>query len=98
MCAVWAVVIPLFVFMAQSGCLIWLFNLPCRSRIAPVVGPAPIEMNEALADQCMQANIRASMEQLRANSKPILDQTTSGEMVICGAFYDLESGKVSFLS
>jgi hypothetical protein len=39
MCAVWAVVIPLFVFMAQSGCLIWLFNLPCRSRIAPAVGP-----------------------------------------------------------
>ena len=66
--------------------------------IAPVVGPAPIEMNEALADQCMQANIRASMEQLRANSKPILDRTTRGEMVICGAFYDLETGKVSFLS
>mgnify|MGYP007000214679 CR=1 len=34
MYAVWAVVIPLFVFMTQSGCLIWLFNLPCRSRIA----------------------------------------------------------------
>jgi len=38
------------------------------------------------------------MEQLRANSKPILDRITSGEMVICGAFYDLETGKVSFLS
>jgi carbonic anhydrase len=66
--------------------------------IASLVGPAPVEMNEALAHQCMQANVHASMNQLREGSKPILDRTTSGELAICGAFYDLETGKVSFLS
>ncbi|MGB1422944.1 MAG: carbonic anhydrase [Pseudomonadales bacterium] len=66
-------------------------------NIASLVGPNPIEITEVLADQCMKANIRASIDQLQQTSEPLSELTKSDDLTICGAFYDLSTGEVSFI-
>ncbi len=52
---------------------------------------------QKLIDLSIRANVRMSVSQLKHGSRILEDLSSSGELLIVGAEYDLETGKVSFL-
>lgn len=69
-------------------------------RIRPSVEPfKATELwndDEALVDQAVRANVRASVNQLRHGSTLLEDLCENDGLVIVGAEYSLETGKVEF--
>jgi carbonic anhydrase len=67
-------------------------------RIAPHIGPyLAIPDPERRAHEAMRANVRASVDHLRHGSQLLEEQVRSGRIMVVGAEYELETGKVSFL-
>lgn len=56
-----------------------------------------IDMSE-LIDCSIRANVRMSVSQLKHGSRALEDLSSSGQLLIVGAEYDLETGKVAFLN
>lgn len=52
---------------------------------------------DELINRSIRANVRMSVSQLKYGSRALEDLTSSGELLIVGAEYDLDTGKVSFL-
>ncbi len=52
---------------------------------------------DALIDRSMRANVRMSVSQLKHGSRILEDLSDSGQLLIVGAEYDLETGLVRFL-
>ncbi|WP_289000602.1 carbonic anhydrase [uncultured Psychrobacter sp.] len=52
---------------------------------------------DELLDRSISANVRMSVSQLKHGSRALEELTTSGKLLIVGAEYDLETGKVRFL-
>lgn len=52
---------------------------------------------DKLIDQSIRANVRMSVSQLKHGSRILEDMVSSGKLLIVGAEYDLETGKVRFL-
>ncbi len=52
---------------------------------------------DELVDRSIRANVRMSVSQLKHGSRMLEDLSTTGELLIVGAEYDLETGKVRFL-
>ncbi len=52
---------------------------------------------DELIRRSTRANVRMSVSQLKHGSRALEDLTSSGQLLIVGAEYDLETGKVSFL-
>lgn len=50
-----------------------------------------------LVDRSIRANVRMSVSQLKHGSRILEDMVNSGELLIVGAEYDLDTGKVRFL-
>ena len=51
---------------------------------------------EALMDEAIRANVRASVAQLKSSSRILEDLIQAGRLTVVGAEYSLESGKVTF--
>ena len=52
---------------------------------------------DELLKRSISANVRMSVSQLKHGSRSLEDLSSSGQLLIVGAEYDLETGKVSFL-
>ena len=52
---------------------------------------------DELIDRSISANVRMSVSQLKHGSRALEDLTNSGQLLVVGAEYDLETGKVRFL-
>ncbi|MDO5768301.1 MAG: carbonic anhydrase [Psychrobacter sp.] len=52
---------------------------------------------QELIDRSIRANVRMSVSQLKHGSRILEDLVSSGKLLIVGAEYDLETGKVRFL-
>ena len=52
---------------------------------------------DELVDRSIRANVRMSVSQLKHSSRALEDLTNSGQLLVVGAEYDLETGKVRFL-
>ncbi len=52
---------------------------------------------DELLDRSISANVRMSVSQLKHGSRALEDLTNSGQLLVVGAEYDLETGKVLFL-
>jgi len=73
--------------------------LRITSRIAPII--KPVLETPGLTDPLragMRANVLASVAQLSHGSKLIEDLVAVGKLKVVGAEYELESGRVTFLS
>ncbi|WP_421773600.1 carbonic anhydrase family protein [Gracilimonas sp.] len=53
--------------------------------------------NDDYVTEVVKNNVIHTIGQMRKNSSTIAEQEKNGDVVIVGAFYDLETGKVSFL-
>lgn len=53
--------------------------------------------NEAYVTEVVKNNVRHTMEEMREKSPIIAELERNGDVVIAGAFYDLETGRVTFL-
>jgi carbonic anhydrase len=49
-----------------------------------------------VADECVRANVRASVEQLRHGSLILEQLIDSGDLTIVGAEYSIETGYIEF--
>lgn len=52
---------------------------------------------DELLDLSISANVRMSVSQLKHGSRALEDLTSSGQLLVVGAEYDLKTGKVRFL-
>jgi carbonic anhydrase len=52
---------------------------------------------DELVDRSIRANVRMSVSQLKHGSRALEDLSGSGQLLIVGAEYDLDTGKVRFL-
>lgn len=52
---------------------------------------------DQLVDRSIRANVRMSVSQLKHGSRILEDLSSNGQLLIVGAEYDLETGKVRFL-
>ncbi|WP_352336524.1 carbonic anhydrase [Psychrobacter sp. 16-MNA-CIBAN-0192] len=52
---------------------------------------------EALIDRAIRANVRMSVSQLKHSSQALEHLTNTGQLLIVGAEYDIDTGKVRFL-
>ena len=52
---------------------------------------------DELVNRSISANVRMSVSQLKHGSRALEDLTSSGQLLVVGAEYDLETGKVRFL-
>ncbi|WP_131668439.1 carbonic anhydrase [Psychrobacter pygoscelis] len=53
---------------------------------------------DELIDRSIRANVRMSVSQLKHGSRILEDMVSSGKLLIVGAEYDLQTGKVKFLN
>lgn len=69
-------------------------------RIRPAVEPILNEHSDlddnAVVDECVRANVRASVEQLRHGSLILEQLIDSGDLTIIGAEYSIETGYIEF--
>ncbi|MCJ7590996.1 MAG: carbonic anhydrase [Woeseiaceae bacterium] len=69
-------------------------------RIRPAVEPILDEHSDlddkAVVDECVRANVRASVEQLRHGSLILEQLIDSGDLTIIGAEYSIETGYIEF--
>lgn len=67
-----------------------------RPAIEPLTQTELAKDPAALRHQCVRANVRASANHLRHGSPALERLVLSGDVVVVGAEYDLESGEVDF--
>jgi carbonic anhydrase len=69
-------------------------------RIRPAVEPVLNELSDlddmAVVDECVRANVRASVEQLRHGSLILEELIDSGDLSVIGAEYSIETGYIEF--
>jgi len=69
-------------------------------RIRPAVEPILNEHSDlddkTVVDECVRANVRASVEQLRHGSLILEQLIDSGDLTIIGAEYSIETGYIEF--
>jgi carbonic anhydrase len=53
--------------------------------------------NDEFVTDVVNTNVRYTIEQMRENSSIIAELERNGDVVIAGAFYDLDTGRVTFL-
>lgn len=53
--------------------------------------------NDEFVTDVVNTNVRYTIEQMRENSPIIAELERNGDVVIAGAFYDLDTGRVTFL-
>jgi carbonic anhydrase len=53
--------------------------------------------NEEYVTEVVKNNVKHTIEEMRANSPIISDLEKNGDVLVAGAYYDLETGKVTFL-
>ena len=53
--------------------------------------------NNDYVTEVVKNNVRHTIAEMRENSSIIADLERNGDVVIAGAFYDLETGAVTFL-
>ena len=87
---------------AESGSVDHSLNLDdILQRVRPACHTAKVhadgESDEAIVDLAVRENVRNSIEQLKGASIMLSQRTEAGEVRICGAVYDLQSGAVEFL-
>ncbi len=68
-----------------------------RPGIEPILKQTPALEGEALRRAAMRANVAASVDGLLAGSEILRDAVKDSRLLIVGAEYDLESGRVAFL-
>jgi carbonic anhydrase len=100
---------PLLVVMGHSGCgavgaaIAAIEGEPIPGyayRFAEAIGPAVQKAQDEpgdLLDNAVRANIELGVERLSAAEPDIAPVIANGKLKIVGAYYDLESGEVSFL-
>ena len=64
-------------------------------ELATADGPE-VDMDE-LVDRAIRANVRMSVSQLKHSSRSLEDLVDSGQLLIVGAEYNIDTGKVRFL-
>lgn len=67
---------------------------PC---IRPLMERGSWDDQERLMGAAVRANVRASVQQLKAGSRLLEDMIAQDKLAIVGAEYDLQTGRVSFL-
>lgn len=69
-------------------------------RIRPAIEPMLKNLNDvedkAVVDECVRANVRASVEQLRHGSLILEQLIDSGDLSVVGAEYSIETGNIEF--
>jgi carbonic anhydrase len=69
-------------------------------RIRPAIEPMLNDLSdvddEAVVDECVRANVRASVEQLRHGSLILEQLIDSGNLRVVGAEYSIETGNIEF--
>lgn len=70
-------------------------------RIEPAIKPlmerGPWDDQAKLTEAAVRANVRASVQQLKAGSRLLEELLESGKLAIVGAQYELETGRVEFI-
>ena len=69
---------------------------PAVKSVGPV--PAGKSKDDAFVQKVSEANVRLEMKEIQEKSPVIRDLVKSGKLGIAGAMYDIETGKVVFLS
>ena len=67
---------------------------PALKGVLPAATDNP---SQELITTCCEANVRYQMKKLRADSAVLRDAEKKGELVILGAMYDVDNGRVTFL-
>jgi carbonic anhydrase len=65
-------------------------------RIRPAVEPLLKAKGTISLDEAVAANVRRSVQQLRHGSAILEERIASGDIVVVGAEYSIESGEVIF--
>jgi carbonic anhydrase len=68
-----------------------------RPAIEPLMETELAGDHDALVEEAVRANVRASVEQLRSGSEILEEFIQQGRLTIVGAEYSLETGVVEFL-
>ena len=67
---------------------------PALKGVLPAATETP---SQELITTCCEANVRYQMKKLRGDSAVLREAEKKGELVILGAMYDVDSGRVTFL-
>jgi carbonic anhydrase len=67
-----------------------------RPALAGWVTPGSTEPRQQLRERAVRANVRASVDHLRHGSELLEARVLSGQLLIVGAEYNLETGQVDF--
>jgi carbonic anhydrase len=67
-----------------------------RPAIEPVLNDLSDVDDKAVVDECVRANVRASVEQLRHGSLILEQLIDSGDLSVVGAEYSIETGNIEF--
>ncbi|MCX2982309.1 carbonic anhydrase [Halieaceae bacterium IMCC14734] len=68
-----------------------------RPAVEPLLANADNRDEEELMRDCVRANVHASVKHLRQGSSLLEELAESGDLMIIGAEYSLETGSVEFL-
>lgn len=68
-----------------------------KPGIEPLLAQRPALEGAALEQAAVRANVEASVSGLMSGSAILSDAVTAGRLLIVGAEYDLETGRVTFL-
>lgn len=74
-----------------------LEKIVTRIRPSLPAGPVSPEDHDAALDAAVRANVRATVAAVRRESDLLAPLLASGELVVAGAYYDLETGRVTWL-
>ena len=69
---------------------------PIRPAVQDLVARKDTD-HDTLMTQCIQANVSNAVAELKSGSQAISEKITSGELMLVGAVYSLETGAVEFI-
>lgn len=67
-----------------------------RPALEPILGGLDNINDKAAVDECVRANVLASVEQLRHGSLILEQLIETGELTVVGAGYSIETGNIEF--
>jgi len=67
-----------------------------RPALEPMLGQLDDLDSKHAVDECVRANVRASVEQLRHGSLILEELIESGDLSVVGAEYSIETGCIEF--
>jgi carbonic anhydrase len=71
---------------------------PALESARPAAGEAPADSkNEAFIEAAIVANVRQTMEDIKAKSPVISEMVANGEIGLVGGVYDLATGRVTWI-